>query len=174
MFQKNVVRIAVTYENGEIFQHFGQTREFKLYDTVDGEIIESKVVGTGGFTHCSLGSYLYETGVSVLICGNLGGGASKSLQAAGILVYGGNSGNADEAVAKLLRKELIYNPMPTCSDDHHHEGGCGHHHHQGGGCGHHHEEDHNCDCGGHNHFEGGHNEKDEENAGHNHRVGHER
>ena len=121
MFQKNVVRIAVTYENGEIFQHFGQTQEFKLYDTVDGEIIESKVVGTGGFTHCSLGSYLYETGVSVLICGNLGGGASKSLQAAGILVYGGNSGNADEAVAKLLRKELIYNPMPTCSDDHHHE-----------------------------------------------------
>lgn len=164
MFEKNVVRVAVTYEDGEIFQHFGQTKEFKIYDTVDDKIVESKVVGTDGFCHCSLGSYLYEIGVSVLICGNLGGGASRSLQAAGILVYGGNSGNADEAVIKLLHKELLYNPMPTCSDGHHHEGGCGHHH----------EEKTDCECGGHNHFEGGHNHKDEENAGHNHRVGHDR
>ena len=173
MFQKDIIRIAVTYDNGEIFQHFGQTQEFKIYDTVNGEVIDSKVVGTGGFSHCSLGSYLYETNVSVLICGNLGGGASRSLQAAGILVYAGNSGSADEAVEKLLRKELIYNPNPTCSDDHHHEGGC-HHHHHGGGCGHHHEEAENCECGGHNRFEGGHNNKEEENAGHNFRIGHDR
>lgn len=171
MFEKSMVRIAVTYENGEIFQHFGQTREFKIYDTIDDKIVESKVVGTDGFRHCSLGSYLYEIGVSVLICGNLGGGASRSLQAAGILVYGGNSGNADEAVEKLLHRELLYNPMPTCSDDHHHEGGCHHSHASVEGCGH--SEKNNCECGGHNHFEGGHNHKDKENSGHNHRVGHE-
>lgn len=173
MFEKNVVRVAVTYENGEIFPHFGQTKEFKIYDTVDDKIVESKVVGTDGFSHCSLGSYLYEIGVSVLICGNLGGGASRSLQAAGILVYGGNSGNADEAVEKLLRRELLYNPRPTCTEDHHSPGGC-HHHGSEEVCGHHGEGKTDCDCGGHNHFEGGHNHKDEENAGHNHRIGHDR
>ena len=123
MKNNDAIRIAVTYENGEIFQHFGQTTQFKIYDTRGGEIIAAEVVGTNGVTHCSLGSYLYENNVNVLICGNLGAGASKSLQAAGILVYGGNQGSADEAVAKLLRKELIYNPAPTCSEEHHHDHG---------------------------------------------------
>lgn len=159
---KKPVRIAVTYEDGEIFPHFGQTTQFKIYDTLETEITRSEVVGTNGVTHCSLGSYLYENQVDVLICGNLGAGASKSLQAAGILVYGGNSGSADEAVAKLLRRELLYNPMPTCKEDPHHR--C--HHHEG--------EKADGSCAGHNRYGGGHNQKKEENAGHNHRVGHER
>lgn len=158
--KKDPIRIAVTYENGEIFQHFGQTTQFKIYDTLGEEITHSEVVGTNGVTHCSLGSYLYENHVNVLICGNLGAGASKSLQAAGILVYGGNSGSADEAVARLLRKELLYNPMPTCTEDHHH------------GCHHHDDAKKEDGCAGHNRYEGGHNHKDEENAGHNHRTGH--
>ena len=158
---KDIVRIAVTYENGEIFQHFGQTTQFKIYDTIGEEITRSEVVGTDGVTHCSLGSWLYENHVHVLICGNLDAGASKSLQAAGILVYGGNSGSADEAVAKLLRKELLYNPLPSCGG--HHDHGC-----------HHHEAETADSCAGHNCYGGGHNHKDEENAGHNHRTGHQR
>ena len=164
---KDSVRIAVTYEDGEIFQHFGRTKKFKLYDTEDGTVVRSEVVEPLGVSHCSLGSFLYENGVSVLICGNLGAGASKSLQAAGILVYGGNSGNADAAVEKLLRKELLYNPMPTCSHDHGHGEGCRDH----GGC---HGGEREEDCAGHNHFEGGHNQKEEENAGHNARIGYDR
>lgn len=162
--KKDVIRIAVTYENGEIFQHFGQTTEFKIYDTLGEKILESNVIGTNGVTHCSLGSWLYENEVNVLICGNLGAGASKSLQAAGILVYGGNQGNADEAVDKLLHKQLLYNPMPTCGE--HHDHGC--HHHED------HAKDGEDHCAGHNHYCGGHNHKDEENAGHNHRTGHDR
>lgn len=158
---KETVRIAVTYEKGEIFQHFGQTTQFKIYDTIGEEITRSEVVDTDGVTHCSLGSWLYENHVNVLICGNLGAGASKSLQAAGILVYGGNSGSADEAVAKLLRKELLYNPVPSCGG--HHDHGC-----------HHHEAETADSCAGHNCYGGGHNHKDEENAGHNHRTGHQR
>lgn len=158
--KKEVIKIAVTYEDGEIFQHFGQTRQFKIYEVTDGEIIRSEVVGTNGVTHCSLGSYLYEIGTSVLICGNLGMGASRALLSAGILVYAGNQGSADEAVKKLLRKELLYTPTANCGG---HSGGC-----------HHEEEDLRHGCSGHNHYEGGHNEKSEDNAGHNHRVGHDR
>lgn len=32
------MRIAVPYENGSIFQHFGRTAAFKLYDAEDGEV----------------------------------------------------------------------------------------------------------------------------------------
>ena len=161
---KESVRIAVTYEDGEIFQHFGQTKQFKFYDTEDGKVIDSKVVEAGA-EHCALGSFLYEEGVSVLICGNLGMGASKSLQAAGILVYGGNRGSADEAVDLLLQKKLVYNPLPNCGG-HDHSHGCGHHNNP--------ENDQDESSSGHNHFEGGHNHQEEENAGHNARTGYER
>ena len=159
---KDSVRIAVTYEDGEIFQHFGQTKQFKFFDTEDGKVIGSKVVDAGA-EHCALGSFLFEQGVSVLICGNLGMGASKSLQAAGILVYGGNRGSADEAVDLLLRKKLVYNPLPNCGG---HDHVCGHDPAS--------EEDQDESSSGHNHFEGGHNHKEEENADHNARIGYER
>ena len=29
---ESIMRIAVTYENGQIFQHFGHTEAFKIYD----------------------------------------------------------------------------------------------------------------------------------------------
>lgn len=150
----DAIRVAVTYADGNIFQHFGQTKQFKIYDIDNGAVTAEKVVSAGDYEHCSLGSFLYENGVTVLICGNLGAGASKSLQAAGILVYGGNSGDADTAVAKLLRQELIYDPTPSC-----HDHDCGHH---------------DSESAGHNHFEGGHNHKETENAGHNDRTGYER
>ena len=116
-----------------------------------------------GAEHCALGSFLYEQGASVLICGNLGRGASKALQAAGILVYGGNQGSADEAVDLLLQKKLIYNPLPNCND---HDHTCEHHRIS--------KENQDKSSLGHNHFEGGHNHKEEENAGHNARTGYER
>ena len=67
------MRIAVTYEAGEIFQHFGHTESFKLYDVEDGKIVESKVVGTNGSGHGALAVLLSESNVDVLICGGIGG-----------------------------------------------------------------------------------------------------
>ena len=32
------MRIAVTYENGQIFQHFGHTETFKIYDVEEGKV----------------------------------------------------------------------------------------------------------------------------------------
>ena len=129
-----MMRIAVTYENGEIFQHFGHTEQFKIYDVQDGKIIASEVVDTNGSGHGALAGVLSALNVDALICGGIGGGAQMALEAAGIRLYGGVSGSADAAAEALAAGTLAYNPNVMCSHhgEHHHEGNCGDH-----GCGHH-------------------------------------
>lgn len=130
-----IMKIAVTYENGEIFQHFGHTETFKLYDVENGQIKNTQVVDTNGQGHGALASFLTNAGVDVLICGGIGGGAQMALAEAGIKLYGGVSGNADEAVLAYVGGKLDYNPNVQCSH-HAHEHSCGEHH-----CG---EEKHGC------------------------------
>ena len=134
------MRIAVTYENGQIFQHFGHTEQFKLYDVTDGKITSSEVVNTNGSGHGALAGVLGALHVDALICGGIGGGAQMALAAAGIDLYGGASGDADQAVEALLAGNLTYNPNVQCS---HHE----HAHGEGHTC-----SDHSCGshtCGSH-------------------------
>lgn len=133
------MRIAVTYEAGEIFQHFGHTENFKLYDVQDGKVIDSKVVGTNGSGHGALAVLLSECDVNVLICGGIGGGAQVALAEAGIQLYGGVSGDADAAVEAFLKQELNYNPDVKCNhhgEEHEHHGNCGSDGCGGGHCGH--------------------------------------
>lgn len=128
------MRIAVTYENGAIFQHFGRTSQFKVYDVKDGQITSTQVVGTGGQGHGALAGVLHDLAADVLICGGIGGGAQMALAQAGIQLYGGVSGDADQAVAAFLAGSLDYQPDVHC-DHHGHDHGhtCGHHDHQGCG-----------------------------------------
>ena len=133
----NIMRIAVTYENGNIFQHFGHTQYFKIYDVEDGKIVASQVVDTNGSGHGALAGVLTALRADVLICGGIGGGAQMALAAAGIQLYGGVSGNADAAAEALVAGNLTYNPNVRCNhhgEHHHHEEGhtCGSH-----GCGSH-------------------------------------
>ena len=128
---EDIMRIAVTYENGEIFQHFGHTEEFKVYDVQDGKVIASEVVDTNGQGHGALAGVLTALKADVLICGGIGGGAQMALAAAGIKLYGGVSGSADAAVEALLAGNLDYNPAVKCNHHEHGEGHtCGEH-----GCG---------------------------------------
>ncbi len=131
------MKIAITYENGQIFQHFGHTECFKVYDVADGRVQSAQVVGTNGTGHGALAGLLRLQGVDTLICGGIGGGAQMALAEAGIRLFGGVSGDADQAVEALLNGTLEYNANVTC-DHHgeHHGGNCGEHH--GGGCGGHH------------------------------------
>lgn len=119
------MKIAVTYENGQIFQHFGHTEQFKLYDVQDNTITKQEIVFTMGSGHGALAGFLASNGADTLICGGIGGGAKNALAQAGITVYGGASGSADEAVMALLENRLIYNPDVKCSH-HEHEHGEGH------------------------------------------------
>lgn len=104
------MRIAVTYANGDIFQHFGHTEQFKVYDAENGEIKASQVVETNGSGHGALAGLLAALNAEVLICGGIGGGAQMALAQAGIRLYGGVSGNADEAVAAFLAGKLDFDP----------------------------------------------------------------
>ena len=134
------MKIAVTYENGEIFQHFGHTAQFKVYEITEGKIVNAEVIDTNGSGHSALAGLLSALGVDALICGGIGGGAQMALAQAGIKLYGGVKGNADDAILALLKDELSYDPEAKC--DHH-----DHHHGEDHTCG-----DHGCDgnhCGNH-------------------------
>ena len=133
------MKIAATYDNGQVFQHFGHTEYFKVYEVEAGKVVSSEVVSTQGSGHGALAGVLAELGVEVLICGGIGGGARNALASVGIIIYGGVSGDADAAVAALLDDCLNYNPNATCS--HHGEG---HHHEEGHTCGNHGCGSHSC------------------------------
>lgn len=121
----DIMRIAVTYENGQIFQHFGHTAEFKLYDIENGAITQAQVVSTNGSGHGALAGFLATNKVDTLICGGIGGGAQTALAQTGIKLYGGVSGDADDAVNALLGQKLDFNPDVKCNH-HDHEHGEGH------------------------------------------------
>ena len=123
------MKIAVTYENGEIFQHFGRTEAFKLYEIEDGKIVSSVVKSTDGQGHGALAGILFAEGVNVLICGGIGPGAVSAVSSAGIQVCAGVCGSADEAVNQFLAGKLDSSSASNCN----HEGHEGHD--ENGGCG---------------------------------------
>ncbi len=133
------MKIAATYDQGNIFQHFGRTEQFKVYEVEDGKILSSQVIGSNGIGHGALAGLLAEHAIEVLICGGIGGGAQNALAEAGIQVCSGAQGDADAAVKAYLRGELA-DAGVTCDHHHHEEGhscgdhGCGGEGHSCGGC----------------------------------------
>ena len=123
------MKIAVTYDNGQIFQHFGHTEQFKVYEVDGGQIVSSQVVDTNGNGHGALAGFLQQYEVEVLICGGIGMGAQMALADAGIRLYAGVQGSADAAAKALAEGTLNYDPDAHC-DHHgnHHDGDCGHDH----------------------------------------------
>lgn len=135
--ERSQMKIAVTYENGQIFQHFGHTEQFKVYEVEDGKVLKSQVVDTNGQGHGALAGFLAQAGVDVLICGGIGGGARNALAEAGIQLFPGAQGDADAQVESYLAGTLNYDPDTMCShhgEGHGHHGECGGHDH--GSCGH--------------------------------------
>ena len=132
------MKIAVTYDNGNVFQHFGRTEFFKVYEVEDNKVISSEVIGSNGVGHGALAGLLSEQSVDVMICGGIGGGAQAALAEAGVELCAGAEGDADQAVEAYLKGELV-STGANC-DHHHHEDGhsCGDHeegHSCGSGCG---------------------------------------
>ena len=133
------MKIAVTYDNGNVFQHFGKTESFKVYEVEDNKVVSSEVIGSNGTGHGPLAGLLAEQGVNVLICGGIGGGAQTALTEAGIELCAGAQGNTDQAVESYLKGELVSSGA-----------NCDHHHHEEGHSCDSHEEGHSCgySCGG--------------------------
>ena len=133
--RSSCMRVAVTYDNGEIFQHFGHTEQFKVYDIQDGKIVNEHIVDTNGSGHGALAGFLRAAEVETLICGGIGMGARVALQEVGIKLMPGVSGDADAVVKDFLADKLDYDPNTEC---HHHD----HEHGEGHEC-------HHGDCGSH-------------------------
>lgn len=122
------MKVAVTYDNGTVFQHFGHAEQFKFYEIEGNEIVKEQVADTMGNGHGALAGFLVQNQIDTLICGGIGGGAQAALAQAGIRLYGGVSGNADEAVKALLEGKLDYDPNVQCSHHEHANGeSCGNH-----------------------------------------------
>ena len=128
------MKVAVTYDNEEVFQHFGHTELFKVYEISDNKIVDKYVAEVVGAGHEALAMVLKNSDIDVLICGGIGMGAQIALNEVGIKFYGGVVGNCDMAVEALLNGTLEYNPDVKCNHHEHHENECGNHE---GGCGHH-------------------------------------
>lgn len=127
------MKLAITYDNGQVFQHFGKTQQFKIYDIQQGKVGPSLVTGTGGQGHGALAGLLRALGISVLICGGIGPGAQEALKSLDITVIPGITGDADQAVQDFVDGKLVPNTEALCN--HHHDGpahSCGDH-----GCGQH-------------------------------------
>ena len=125
--------IAIPYDNGQIFQHFGHTKQFKLYQVQDGKILFSALRDTGSAGHGALAAFLREAGADAVICGNIGGGAREALAAEGIRLYPGVTGGTDQAAEALAADALVYDPDTLCEhhkgEEHHcREGACAHKH----------------------------------------------
>lgn len=131
----NIMRIAVTYEDGMVGQHFGRTEQFKVYDVAEGAVKSSQVIDTNGTGHGALAGFLRAAEVETLICGGIGMGARNALEEVGIKLLPGVTGNADNVVADYLADKLNYDPNTEC---HHHD----HEHGEGHEC-------HHGDCGSH-------------------------
>ena len=132
------MKIAVTYKDGNVFQHFGHTEEFKMYNVENGAVVSSEVVSAAGSGHGMLAGFLKNHGVQILICGGIGGGARNALGAQGIMLYPGASGDADQQVANFIAGQLAYDPNTKCN-----------HHGEGHTCsGHDHDHGHDHNCGG--------------------------
>ena len=130
---EKAMRVAVTYENGNVFGHFGRTEQFKVYDIEDGKIVSSKILDTNGEGCGALAGILNIADVDALICGGIGGGAKNALEEAGIRLYAGAEGSADAAVEALIAGTLDASGEANC-DHHNHEHQDGHDCSHGGRC----------------------------------------
>lgn len=131
-----LMKVAITYENGNVFGHFGHTEQFKVYEIDNCEVVSSEIIGTNGSGHGALSELLAKHKIDALICGGIGGGARMALASYGIELYPGVSGSADDAIEAFLVGNLDFDPNTTCSHHHHGEGhSCGGH--CGGNCGNH-------------------------------------
>lgn len=100
--------VAITYDNGLVFQHYGQTRQFKLYEIENNVVKSSKVIDCGQYSHHTLAILLENNNVNVLCCGGLGAHAVETLKEKNIQIFDNNSGDCDKVIDDFLNNKLTF------------------------------------------------------------------
>ncbi len=126
------MKVAIAYENGEIYPHFGHCNTFALYNYYGETTAECEKVlldSSACQGHSAMAELMRRNGVDAVMAGNMGSEARAALLSMGIVPVVGYSGHADTAADLLVTGQL-----PPLEGEY---GGCG------GGCG-------SCggDCGG--------------------------
>jgi predicted Fe-Mo cluster-binding NifX family protein len=109
------MRIAIPFYQGLIFQHFGHAPQFKIYEIENRQVLMEMIVEVEDKGHDSVTALLRSLDVRVVICGSIGEGAMQALQGAGIVFYGGVTGDADAAITALIQGGLKYDPNVKCT-----------------------------------------------------------
>lgn len=122
------MKIAVTYENGNIFRHFGNCENFKFYNIEDNKVISTDIINIEPKGQKAVAEFLASQGVTHLICGGLGSEARASLEESKIAYYPKVKALPDEAVELFIAGNLEFDLVQGCC---------------GGG-----KKDHSCSSGG--------------------------
>ena len=118
------MRIAIPYYMDKVFQHFGHAPRFKIYEVENHQVLMEMVVDVEEKGHDSVSALLRSMDVRAVICGNIGEGAMNALREAGIVFYGGVTGDADAAITALIEGGLKYDPNIRCEEHEHSCGDC--------------------------------------------------
>ena len=133
------MKIAVTYKDGEIYEHFGHCETFAIYDYEQADVNQvTKVLVdcSDRHGHQAMADLMRQQGVDAVICGNMGAEARALLLTYGIIPVAGYCGDADTAADMLITGQLpIIDDAGACGGGcggcgggcHHDEGGCGCH-----------------------------------------------
>ena len=106
--------VAITYENGNVFMHYGKTRQFILFNIENNSVVDSKIIDCGEYSHHTLADLLKLNNVDVLICGGCGMHAVESLEAKGIKIYNGAYGDVNDVIGQYLANKLKYSGPTDC------------------------------------------------------------
>lgn len=130
------MKVAITCENNQVFQHFGHTPEFAVFTIEQGKVLSKEILSCGDTGHGALAGLLQNGGIDLLICGGIGGGAQVALAKAGIKLIGGASGDIDETITAFVSGHLQVNEDFECHhhDDSEHSHSCGSHGCHTGNC----------------------------------------
>lgn len=111
------MKIAVSYDNGNVFKHVGDAKVFKVYDINEGKVIRSEVLNSTGSGRGMVVDFVTKHSCDVLICNEICSGAKGAVEETGTKVYGAVTGDADTAVEAYLRGELKDGDTVICHHD---------------------------------------------------------
>jgi len=118
------MKIAVTTQGEQIFQHFGQCKTFTVFTVEANKIQEKVIIDASQNGHAALAGFLKDSGVNVLICGGIGDGAKQMLSSTGIQLISGVEGSIEDAVNSYISGNLNDLGGSCTHEDHGHAHNC--------------------------------------------------
>lgn len=132
------MKVAIPSNGKFVEDHFGQCQYFVVFTVNDNkEIIHEEIISSPNGCGCksSIVETLSNTGVKIMLAGNIGGGAVNKLSSYGIAVIRGCSGEVKNVLNDWLNGKIKDNGELCQEHEKHNHSGHNHDHHHGNGFG---------------------------------------